>query len=75
MMILANVCPICSTENGRLLRQALWDGPIALSMAAVLLPFVALALVVVGVRALGLIAPASSTNERRNPNGSASRIP
>jgi hypothetical protein len=66
------LCPICSTENGRILRQALWDAPIALSLAAVLLPFLALVAIALVVRTFGPVAPASWRSQRRNHDESAS---
>ena len=45
-------CPVCSSDAGRALRDALADGPVALSLLATLLPFAALAVVVRWVQAL-----------------------
>jgi hypothetical protein len=43
-------CPICSTDNGRLLREALWDVPVGVPLLATLLPFLVLAVLIASIR-------------------------
>jgi hypothetical protein len=43
-------CPICSTENGRLLREALGDVPVGVPLLATLLPFFVCAILVASIK-------------------------
>jgi hypothetical protein len=43
-------CPVCASEAGRALREALQSGPVAIPLLATVGPFVVLAVIVAWVR-------------------------